>query len=661
MARKRETSSKAKPAAGPAPKPSWPHWPEIWPYFAIAALAFGVYAATLSNGFVWDDSAQLLKNPAVVDFHRIPGIFKQDVWAFEHNEGTPKSNYYRPIPILTYMGMYYLTGFNSFAFHFLMMLIHTANALLVFFLFSRLSPRFSGSREAALFAAALFAVHPIHTEAVVWVAALPDVLVTLLALVLLVRFIRQNASPSRLQIVGYGVLYFAALLTKETGVVLLPLLLGYEWLYLGRSSIEIWKNRLLYCSLLLVLCVYLALRVQALGGLAPAQGRNIQLGAREFVLSAIAIAGRYLGKLVLPTNLSSYHIFEPVVHLNLAVFLSLASIIGVAAAIFTFRRTARLVSFASFFTVIPLVPVLNLTGVGEAVFAERYLYLPSVGFAWIAGLGWSWLFRRSRIVARSAAIAVFVLFSYGVTARIPDWHDDITLYRVTARQYPNSAHIRTMLGQFYQSKGENSQALAEYRAAVRIDPKNAVLHNSFATVLAQSGHSDEALEELRKSTTLDPSYWPGFVNLATLFDRAGQADKAAAAFEHALKLKPDSVQALNGVALARRQSKDYTAAVELLRRAVGIDPNFTEGHLNLGLVYDDMARYAEAASAFRRAIEVGGEYPFLYLAHYGLGVADVRLNLMKAATAEFTTTLLLNPDYTPARQALEKTSALLRN
>jgi protein O-mannosyl-transferase len=628
-----------------------------WAYAALAILAFGVYATALGNGFVWDDSAQLLKNPAVVDFHKIPAIFRQDVWAFEQGDATRKTNYYRPVQMLVYMGMYYLADFNAFAFHLLMVLIHTANTLLVFFLAHRFFEKFPRGDEAALVGAAIFAVHPIHTEAVAWVAVLPDVLLTLLALLIFALFV-QNGLPKRWRIGAYAALFFAALMTKETGLMVLPLLVAYEWLNLQRSFREIWENRALYGSLLLVFCAYLALRWQALGSLAPAQGRNIHLAAPEFALNAVILMGQYLGKLVWPTNLSSYHVFEPVSTMSFGVLLSLAAIVAVGAAIFIFRHKLPLLSFGLCLIVIPLIPVMNLTGIGEAVFAERYLYLPSVGFAWVAGLIWLWPLKHSRALAWIAATVILDVFGYAVMARIPDWHDDIRLYQVTARQYPKSAHVRTMLAQFYQFHGDNDRALEEYRAAVQLDPGNAILHNSLAALLAQNGRLQEAKDEFRKAVALNPSYWPAFVNLAEVLDQTDAPEQAAMAYEKALRLKPDSIHALSGLASVRRKSKDYDQAIELLKRALAAEPTYMEAYLNLGLVYNDLGNHREAASAFRRAIEVGSRSPSLYLAHYGLGVSYVRLNLLDSAADEFAKTLMAKPDYALAQQALDKLRAV---
>src|SRR5713101_4201901 len=110
--KKRKTGAKEAP---PPPRPS--RWPGLWPPLALVALAFLVYANALSNGFVSDDDFQLLSNPLVVDYHRIPDIFAKHIWAFAGQETT---NYYRPVQMLIYMALYYALGFDAFSYHLLM-------------------------------------------------------------------------------------------------------------------------------------------------------------------------------------------------------------------------------------------------------------------------------------------------------------------------------------------------------------------------------------------------------------------------------------------------------------------------------------------------------------------------------------------------------------
>src|SRR5436305_1513735 len=152
---------------------------------ALAALALAVYANSIGNGFVGDDKLQLVQNPLLTDFANIPAILRSSVWSII---GIP-GNYYRPLQFLVYTLIYKLAGFHAPAFHLFLVVLNAANTVLLY-LFVR---RFATPR-VAIAAAALFAAHPIHTEAVDWIACLPDVMLTTLALAGLLWFARRDAT-----------------------------------------------------------------------------------------------------------------------------------------------------------------------------------------------------------------------------------------------------------------------------------------------------------------------------------------------------------------------------------------------------------------------------------------------------------------------------------
>ena len=679
--RKHKPVPRASPRHGPLLQlPAW-----LLPCLALALLAFGVYANALSNGFVSDDNFQLLNNPLVTDFHRIPTIFRSNVWAFA---GAETTNYYRPLQLLLYMALYYVAGFDAFSFHLLMLLLHVGNTLLVYGLGRRLLASPASSRPApsaapaptaplaptaALAAGALFAVHPIHTEAVVWVAVLPDVLMAVLVLVAVWLFARQDGTPRDFQVAGHCALYLLALLTKETGVMLLPLLVGYEWLYLGRRLRDLRKNAVFYAALLSTLGFYLTLRYAALGGLAPAQNFHFRLNRAEYFLSVVVTAGQYLGKLVLPTGLSYYHMFEATRRVTTAFLVSLPALTALLAAIPLLRRRNHpgqrllpqlqprpVVSYGAFWVVVTLVPVLNLTGVGENVFAERYLYLPSVGFVWVAGVGWDWLAGRQRKWAWGAAAVVLVACSVMVAVRNRDWHDDIRLFTVSARQSPRSGTLRGNLGWFHFQLGNYNAAIAEYRAALELQPDSALFRNNLGNALAMSGRPREAIQEIRTALRLKPLYPEAHLNLGLALEAAGDVKAAAAEYGRAWAMKPNYAEAMTALGLVRFKSGDLAAAIDLYRQATAAKPDYPEAYINLGVAYNNSAKYSEAAQALQKAIEVGSRYPNIYVAHYNLGVAYANLNSPEAAAAEFRQAYQLRPDFQAAKEAYEKIQVLLQ-
>jgi Flp pilus assembly protein TadD len=633
------------------PKPSSNRPPSgrsrLWPYALLAALAIGVYYNALGNNFISDDNYQLLGNPWVTDWRQIPQIFQNSVWAYQ---GPTISNYYRPIQALLYMALYYTFGFDAFVFHLFMILIHAANTMLVY----RLGQRLLKSAHSALAAAILFAVHPIHSEAVDWIAVLPDVLLTLLTLIAIGLFIRWDARPAPKQIATLCALFFLALLTKEPGAMLIPLLMGYEFLFLGRSLLELWKNRALYLSMLGVFGIYCLMRIHALGGMAPSQGNYFNLHGITLLLSVIVLLGQYLAKLVLPIHLNYYYLFTPTTSLTLKAMLSLLAEAAVVAGIFLFRGRAPAVSYGLFAVLIPLAPALNINGVGENVFTERYLYLPSIGALIAAAVAWQWLADRQQQAAWGAIAVLAVASAWILIPRNRDWHDDVRLFSVTNQQSPNSASVIGNLAGYYYQRGEFDQAIEQYRAALKLKPKEIMFHNSLGSALAQQGHPQEAIVELRKTIELRPDYAEAHKNLGLALETVGDIDGAVREQHEALRYKPNYAEPLTALALIHMRNQDYFGAVDLLKRAIAANPLYAEAYINLGVCYNDTGRYAEGATALRKALEVAPEHPSAYVTHYNLGISYENLNSIEAAAYEFSQSLQLRPDYADARNELNR-------
>jgi tetratricopeptide (TPR) repeat protein len=624
------------------PHPRADLWSSAWPYLVLFALATGVYLNALGNGFVSDDNYQLLHNPLVRDWSRLPDIFGHGVW-WGFAQGSA-ANYYRPVQMLVYLGIHSVFGFNAAMFHLLMVLIHAANTLLVF----RIARRLLKTRDGALAAAALFAVHPIHDEAVVWIAALPDLLLTLIVLSAFLLFLRWNATPRGCRIAVLAGLFLVALLTKETGIMLLPLLVAYDF-------VSAWKSRAFYAWLFVVSAVafglYGVLRIHALGGIAPASGRFYDLHGLGFLLTVVVTLGQYLQALLLPLNLCFFHTFTATTSITPRAILSLIAVLAVVAAILRLRRPQPVAAYGLLWVLLTLLPALNVNGIGESVFAERYLYLPSVGFVLAAALAWESL--KVQSVAWAGLVAIVAASSYEIVARNADWHDDIRLYTVTARQSPGAAAVEGYLGLSYYARGEWDQALQHDVAAMKLQPDRAVYHLNLGNVYAQTQRQNDAEEEFRQAIALQPDYAEAYSNLGLLLESRDKA-QASVLEEKALALRPTYAEPMKALARLKIQAGDYPSGIALLQRVVASDPYEPGPYIDLGVACNEAKLWQQAVAAFRRAIEVGPTDPDIYAAHYNLGIAYTYLDSPEAALMEFHKALELKPDFQEARQILER-------
>jgi protein O-mannosyl-transferase len=488
--------------------------PRWTPHLALASLAFAAYANSLLNGFITDDQFQILNNPVVTGAQSIGSAFGSGVWAFLGYRG----NYYRPLQFLIYGLIYRAFGPNAMAFHLLMVVLHAVNTALVYSLARRLlSER---ARAAAWIAAALFALHPIHTEAVNWIAALPDVLVTTLVLAGMLAFVAQEAAPNAWQALAHCAIYFAALLTKETGVMLLPLFAAYQWLHEGR------RNRAMYSGMLGVLALYLAMRIHALGALAPAQGTFNHLSGAEFAMSVVVLLARYCAALVWPLDLNFFHVFHAATVASWQFIVSLAALAVIGWITVRYGRRERIGVFAVIWMAVSIAPALNISGVGQNVFAERYLYLPSVGFVILASLLWTWLGDVRPSWAWPASAAILLAFSMETIARNRDWKDDFTLLQVTVRQSPGSGYLHNLMAGAWVQHDQFQRALEEENLAVKFEPRSAVFHKNLGNILLGMDPR-AAAREFAAAIAIQPASAELHADLALAYKAMGESAKAA--------------------------------------------------------------------------------------------------------------------------------------
>lgn len=395
----------------------------------VALLAFAVNANVLGNGFVYDDGAQILNNPYIHSPRYLGKIFSTNVWSFIGPEGT--SNYYRPLMHVINMITYGLFGLRPAAYHMTSILFHVGCCLMVYWIGRRLF-----SEQAALLAALFFAVHPIHTEAVAWIASVADPACGFFFLLSFYLYLRGRP-------VWSAAAALPALLMKETAVMLLPVILVYQL-----STKEGAKKAMYH---LVPLAVVLALRWNALGGLVMVANPYV-LPLDSRIYSMVYLAGKYLWKLMAPWPFNIFHVFHAVTSPADPRFLGAVALLGMTAAgaFWLWRRGSNL-WFAVVWILVPLVPVLYISRLGDNVFTERYLYLPSVGFCWLLAAAFG---------DRKAAV-LFLLMNYSLLTwfRNSEWRDDVTLYTLTLQVSPESSLIRFHLGNAYLAGGMPEQAL----------------------------------------------------------------------------------------------------------------------------------------------------------------------------------------------------------
>ena len=624
----------------------------------VAALP---YLNTLLNGFVQDDNRQVLSNPYLRSFSHFREIFATNVWSYVGAQGM--TNYYRPLMTLGYLLCYQFLGPLAYGFHLANVVWNAGVVCLVFLV----TDRIFRDRTLGFVAAVIFALHPIHSESVNWIAAVTDLQLTffyLLTFWFFLRVAKPGGKRSSTAELGMVLSFILALLAKEPAATLPFLATFFEhFLREDRTQTSFGQKLCRYLTLWLLDVAYLLFRTRIFGGLAPVL-QLPQISRREAFYSSFALVAQYVWKLLWPVNLCGFYPFHKSVALSdprvIAGFLLLGLSLGLCA--YSWRRE-RLVSFGVLWFFLNVAPVLNARWLGANVFTERYLYLPSLGFCWIAAWGGQQLWMRlaKRPAARkfyAAGLAIVaILCVVRIVARNRIWHDDSTFYKSTLAAQPEALALRINLGAVYWNLGSPDQAEAEWREALRRAPNHWLILNNLGLVCARKKRYDEAIEDFQRSIRLRPNYADSHMNLGRTYAETGAAEKAEAQLRAAVALAPLYVQARNELAKFYFDAGWFAEAEQQFRSSVS-SGGTVQAWNSLGEIYTRWNRTQDAEHAFRQALALD---TFDSRAHFGLGAVLEAEGRTNEALNEYAAGLQTDPRNAGALESVERLKNLLHN
>lgn len=572
----------------------------------VGLLAVAVYLNALPNAFVYDDHDLVQMNASVRDVARAGSHFASDLFR-------GSSNYYRPLPGLIFTAVYRAAGPTPWAFRLVNLLLHALASVLVFRLIDDLlrerpaeaPPHVAAG--AAFAGAALFAVHPVHVEAVAWISGVMDVACTAFALLAFDLYRRVDATlPGRLRLAGALVAFLLAMLAKEPAVVLPALLLLYDGIAPAsrRTGLRPALARLL--PWLATLGLYLGLRAAALGALVP-HGRP-----SGSPLVALDLFGRYVRTIFWPANLSVGHFAPPPEDwTSPRALVAIAILLGTAAlAVFGWRRhRALLLGLAVF--LLTLAPALAISGLGpraSKLFSDRYLYFPSVGWTLVVaaalGLAATPARRGRRLVGLAAALAVLAL-SVMTVRQIRVWRNDAALWEDAVRKYPADGTNHLEFGRALLAAGDTVAARRAFDRAAALDPGLVEFHVRQGRWLLQAGMPLKAMLDFDRALALDPDSFEALLGAADACNAAGWNDLAARRYRAAIALQPGSAAARNGFGFLLARSGQLEAAIEQFEAAVLAAPRDPVPLLNLATVLERQGDRARAAELRARAAALG--------------------------------------------------------
>jgi protein O-mannosyl-transferase len=614
-------------------------------------LAFLLYANSLENEFVFDDIPLIAKNHQIRQLGNIPELLGLG----------SLSSYYRPLRIVSYAIDYHFFKLNPQGYHISNILLHSITAWLVFLTLYSLSSNYT----IALAASVLFLVHPVQTDSVTYLAGRRDILSSLFYLLGFYLFIRYRKKPTVFLLCAIFLSYALAVSSKEMAVTLPAICFVYDFLesyaalpetktgarnhLLKKIAVCIqqqWQRRIFfYYNLLLGAAAFIYYKVAVMPpSLHP--GYYGGTWARNF-LTVSRIIMYYLKLMLFPIALNadySYNAFPVTAHL--LDFKAWASVLALCvifwAGIKAFRYN-RLLTFSLAWFFITLLPVCHIIPHHELM-AEHYLYLPSIGLFFLAGISlYTWCWQKHRYIFFLVAGLLMVLFSMRTVDRNRDWENALTLWKKTVKTAPACARALSNLGVEYYKIGEYDRARENYIKSLILKPDFPDPYHNLGNMLADKKMFDPAIKCYQKAFSLcRPGAGKEILNSCGIACRS-QGDLYAAKwlFSLASKLDPPYAEARNNLGTVFLAEGNYAQALDELSMAVKIDPEVPEYHNNLGTVFRKTGIPAKAEQEFREAIR---RNPDFMEAHNNLGNILKDQGLYREAIDEFKRCIELKPD-----------------
>jgi len=566
-------------------------------------VALALYNPATHHPFVnYDDDRYVTENP-----HVRQGLTAQTfTWALTSTE---QANWH-PLTWMSHALDCSLFGLNPTGHHFTSILLHVANVVLLYLLLMWTTGRVGPS----LFVAALFALHPINVESVVWIAERKNVLCTFFFLLTLGAYGWYARKPGWKRYLAVFALFAAGLASKPMVITLPFVLLLLDYWPLGRvdgarnsSWPRLALEKLPLLALSLASAVITVIAQQAGGSIRTTA--EFSLGVR--VGNAVYAYAMYLCKMLWPARLAPLYPHPGDSLAGWRVLIAALVLVLISAWVWRFR-TRRYLVVGWLWFLGTLVPVIGLVQVGEAAMADRYAYIPLIGIFVMIAFGiadWA----QKKTFARWLVIpsaAVLVALAFATHRQIGYWSSNYDLWSHTLAVTSNNFVAEDNLGGALILENKEEEALPHFEAAARINPRDPMSHSNLGTYFQSHGHMREAVDQYDAAVNLTSD--PGFLtltyaNLGATQLAMGEQGEAAKSFEESLRYNPTQFNAWLGLGLLAQRQGKLDEAIADFSRSVAAQPT-AQGFYELGHTLAQTGRTAEALQAYQQALKVDPDF-----------------------------------------------------
>ncbi len=514
-------------------------------YLFLVAVTLAIFWQVHRHEFVYfDDGVYVTQNPHIQSGLTLKGM----IWAFS----TTYAEFWHPLTWLSLMADYQVHGLHAGSYLLTNLFLHVLSALLLFWLFNRMT----GAVWKSAFIAALFALHPLRVESVAWVAERKDVLSAFFWMLTLCLYVYYTEKPA-LRRYLLVLLCFACGLMSKPIVVTLPLvIIILDYWPLNRLQadshrpsaakvvgiIPSWqfKEKI---PLFILSALFSVVTLYAQGGKSDVHPLALRIA------NAPVSFMTYLEKIFWPRDMALIYTFPehlPVWQVSGAVLLV---ILITAAFIYAMKRLPYLLTGWLWYA-IAILPVIGIVTIGDPM-ADRYLYLPSIGVSVMMAWGIPVLFPREnsrRMILFPMAIVFLAILSMITWKQCGYWKNNESLSNHAFQVTRNNALLIMMhnnLATSLDNEGKVIEAIDHYSEAIRLKPDYAYAYNKRATLYGKIGQYRQAIDDYSEAILIQPDYALAYNNRGNTYVGLGQYQMAIEDYNEAIRLKPDYAYAYN--------------------------------------------------------------------------------------------------------------------
>ncbi|MFN0213419.1 MAG: tetratricopeptide repeat protein [Saprospiraceae bacterium] len=561
------------------------------PQFALALAAIAVYAASVSNGFVFfDDDKAILYNKALQN----PSLLK-----FFKGENL---GMYAPFSWMAYWLGQGISGKEAWGYHLLSLLLHALNAAMVFSILKRLT----GKDWVAFFAALLFAVHPMQVEAVSWAAALSTVLFSTFYLGSLLSYLAWRTSSKFIWIVVSFLAFLAACFSKSAAVTLPLVLIAMDY-YLkldtrGQTIVSnFWLSKIPFLLGALIFGLFTFATREREGHNIEASSAIFSLADRFFMACQTLLF--YPFKLLVPLGYSvSYPFVKMDGRWGLEYYAAPLILLVLAFLVWKKGRTNANLLLGIALYVLPLSVMLPFRTVGSfELRSDRYVYLSCIGVFFLLGL---LLEKLKPPTINVITVSAALIFGYLAFQQTAVWADGVALFKNCTKKTPESSLCQCNLGYNQLISNDYPGAVEHYSQSLKYDPATVEAYNGRGQAYFQLRKYPEALADFSKAIEAGIVTPKLFLNKGKCLVILNRAAEAVPDLNRSIELEPKSPEAFYFRGVAHEKAGNLPNALNDYGQAVQLNPNYVEALVNRGLLLTKAERFPEAIADYSAAFAI---------------------------------------------------------